>query len=301
MATNVFQIPKAQTLRFFDPSKITEVQTADNRSIYEFEYPNTLPYTDVYKHKQSDPLWSQFRTNYSSFSAYLVDENENKIDITGQLTLLFVDLESRSYYNLDIPISDKLGCYYIEYSGSEVGKPAFQRFSDYFEVLEEVPNTLLIEWRGNLNGYDDQMDWVNHSLKQNLRVSASDRDLEADQNKSVYDNSSYAPLTLKSKPIRKMILNINRLHQLLVEKINIALSHDEFYVNNVQYNTDSSPESEILGDTMQYKGTITLTQINFEDGEDEEVTGIVETAFLKINDTDFLLINDSGDRLKISN
>ena len=296
----IFTLPKSQTLRFVNKNLLTSQQTYDNRFAERLRYPITSPYHFTQKILNSDSLWIQFRTNYSEFKAYIYDSSNTKIDITSNANLIYTDSSGRNYYNLEVSTSALSGCYFIEFIGSDVDKSTFVIQSEIFEVVDYMPDSVLIEWIGNDYAYDDQMHWG--SKKQFIRVIGRDRELQVEQSKSVYNNSDYAPVTLKSKPIRNVKIEFELLPYWMVEKINLALNHDYFYCNGVQYNTEDLIEAEAKGNSQLYTASIIATQINFENGEDDEITGgEILQSYLKTNDTDYLLINDSGDRLKINN
>lgn len=292
----IFTTPKAQALRFIDKNERTNQQTYDNRFADQLKYPHTLPLNFKQRFLNTDPLWCHFRTNYTGITAYLVLETEStstRTDITGDLIEVYEDSSERKYYNLPIDLSGLDGCYFIEFVVSDVDKPLNTIQSELFHVVEEMPNSVLIEWFGN-DAYDDKMHWTD--LKQFVRIDGSDRNLSPDQSKSIYENSDYAPITLKSKPLRKLELIINKVPYWVIEKINIALNHDDFYCNTVQYNGEDVIEPTILGDTQLYSGTVLVTQLDFENGEDTEISGEIEQSFIAFNDSgDRMLFNDSGD------
>lgn len=295
----IFTFPLSQSLRFVNLNNPEALQNHDNRFADRMKYPNALPYHYTQRFLNTDPLWITFRTNYETFNFYLVGSDNVRNDITGNVQLLTTDSSGRNYYLLPLDLSLLDGCYFIEATGQDVDKPTVTFQSDKFEVTDYLEDTILIEWYGN-DSYDDKIHWVD--LRQFLRLNGDIEKLSPEQSKSIYDNSDYAPITLKSKPIRLATMYINKVPDWIMEKVNAALSHDEFYVNNVQYNTDELIEVTRLGNTQLQSISITLSQLNFENGEDEEITGgEILQSYLKINDTDYLLINDAGDMLKINN
>lgn len=268
---NIFTIPKSNSLRFINHNELTDLQNYDNRFVAYLEYAKTLPYYYVQQFENTDSLWIQFRTNYADFTVNIVDSNNNKT--LQSATLVYTDSDARNYYNVIIDTSSLSGCNYIEIIGSTFGRPYVLFRSEVFNVTDKLDNSIWIEYRGNDFGYNDQIVWP--AEYQGLRLIGRDREFIPEQSKTVYDNSDYAPITLKSKPIRKMLLEINNAPYWLIEKINIGLSHDEFYVNGIRYNTDEVISPGKLGDLLTLKATITLTQLDFEDGEDKEITGEV--------------------------
>ena len=297
---SIFTTPRSQALRFIDKSKINDVQNYDNRFVYDLQYAKTLPYYYVQQFEQTDSLWLQYRTDYTNSIVTVSLVDENNIKTTLSKSNIYTDSSSRTYYNVTVPISDKEGCYFIEIeSPGDVVSPAFIIQSEVFTVSETVEDSIFVKWFGN-EPYDDQMHWTN--LNQGIRINGRDRELTPDQNKSVYDDSSYAPLTLKSKPIRKALIEIDTAPYWLIEKINLGLSHTDFYIQDVKYNTDSVVETEQLGDLLIKKATLELTQVDFEDGDDSLISGGITQSFILFNDSgDKMLFNDLGDYAKANN
>ncbi|PNX47946.1 MAG: hypothetical protein BV457_04765, partial [Thermoplasmata archaeon M9B1D] len=165
----IFTIPNSNSLRFIDTAKIAEMQNYDNRFIHDLQYAKTLPYYFTQSFQKGDPLWIQYRTNYTTISAYLVDSDNNRTDLSGSISIIGSDSSGRSYYKVEIDtslLSDD--CYFIEFSGSDFGKPNFNFQSESFRIEEEVNDSVWIEWTGNDRGYDDMMIWDN--LKQGIRL-----------------------------------------------------------------------------------------------------------------------------------
>jgi len=297
---SVLTVPKSQALRFIRKESITDVQSYDNRFVHDLVYAKTLPYFYSQKFIKTDPLWCQYRTDYTNITVNRVDSDNNRTALSP--TLIYTDSSDLRYYNVDISLLSLSGCYFIEIIGDDIDKPLATFQSEYFNVSEELNDSIWIKWRGNLTAYDDMMDWESHSLYQGIRLIGRDRELTPEQNKTIYDNSDYAPVTLKSKPIRNMELEINNAPYWMIEKVNLGLSHDEFFVQEVQYNTSEVLQADKLGDLLTKKATVVLTQVDFEDGEDTEITGDIPQSFILFNDSgDLMLYNDSGDFTKANN
>jgi len=297
---NIFTLPRSNSLRFIDAGKLQSVQNYDNRLIVDLYYAKTLPYYWIQQFQTNDLLWFQYRTNYNDILTELIDEAGNRVDLAGSTTLVFTDQSGIEYYNVIVDTSALIGKYRIEINGSSAGRPNFQFFSECFNVSTIVLDSIFIEWFGNDFAYPDQMYWSD--FKQGVRVIGRDREFTPEQNKSVYDNSDYAPITLKSKPIRNMLLEINNAPFWMIEKVNIGLSHDEFYVQSVQYNTGDAISQEKLGDLLTAKATIQLTQVDFENGEDKPIDGEIPDSLELFNAAgDLVLFNNTGDFVKVTN
>ncbi len=298
--TAIFTFPQSQTLRFINLNKSTDLQNFDNRFANRLKYPHTLPYHYCQTIEQTDNLWFQFRTNYENFTIAIVNaETDVRTDITSLAELQYTDSSDRKYYNVFPDVTALNGYYFFEIYGSDNDKSTVTFQSEIIKIVEEFKNSILLEWIGNYS-YDDKMHWTDY--KQFLRVEGSDRDITADQNKTIYQNTDYAPINLKSKPLRICSIKINLVSDWIGEKINLALSHDEFYCNEIRYNLEDLFEQTILTDSRMQTIVIEATQIDFEDGTDEEITGgEIIGAYLLYNDTEFYIIDDSESLIKINN
>ena len=291
--------PRSQSLRFISKNEYLDSQTYDNRFVKDLIYANTLPYYYVQQFIQSDTLWCQFRTDYNDITVNLVNNVNSRVELSK--TLIYTDSSLRNYYEFDVDLSSLSGCYFVEIIGNDFDKPELIKQSEIFSISESIEHSLSIEWFNNNYGYDDQMHW-DVGRRQMIRLICMDRELSSDQNKTVYTNAGYYPMTLKSKPLRLLNLIIDKAPFWIIEKINIGLSHDEFYVNGIRYNTDAVIEIEKLGDLLLNKASIQLTQFDFEDGEDKEVTGQTAQSYILFNNSgDYMLYNDSGDLTKANN
>jgi hypothetical protein len=95
-----------------------------------------------------------------------------------------------------------------------------------------------------------------------MRVKGMTRDSLTINNKTIYNNSNYEPVTLKAKPITQRTLNIDFAPFYMVEKINIGMNHDKFLVNLEEFNSQEPLTSAPLaGGNLMYKATATLTLI----------------------------------------
>ena len=291
--------PRSQSLRFISKNEYLDSQTYDNRFVKDLIYANTLPYYYVQQFIQSDTLWCQFRTDYNDITVNLVNNVNSRVELSK--ILIYTDSSLRNYYEFDVDLSSLSGCYFVEIIGNDFDKPELIKQSEIFSISESIEHSLSIEWFNNNYGYDDQMHW-DVGRRQMIRLICMDRELSSDQNKTVYTNAGYYPMTLKSKPLRLLNLIIDKAPFWIIEKINIGLSHDEFYVNGIRYNTDAVIEIEKLGDLLLNKASIQLTQFDFEDGEDKEVTGEPVQSYILFNNLgDYMLYNDSGDLTKANN
>jgi hypothetical protein len=155
---------------------------------------------------------------------------------------------------------------------NEQNKPINTFRSESFIIVETVKNSTWIECYGNERTYNDAQHWAD-DLRQGIRVRSRLRDYEFSQSKNVYDSVDYVPETLKSKPNRTILLDIELDNQYILEKINIFLNHDQFWVNGIRYNNDEAVGNTPMGNLLAYKSQIKLIESDYQNGESRELTG----------------------------
>ena len=296
-------IQKTQALRFVNLNRYSLPQNYDDRLILDLIYPRTRIPNDCQQFESTDYLSIHYRTNYTVYTILLIDSNGNETDITSLQEYIYTDSSDRAYYNLPIDISGLSGNYYITIELNQALKVVNTFRSEPFNISANVPNSTWIECYGNERSYNDGQHWSDDN-KQGIRIVSSLRDYEFAQSKNVYEPSDYVPETLKSKPNRVVVLNVDKDSQYMLERIHLFLNHDEFYVNGVRYNNDEPVSVDPLGNLLNYKAQIKLIESDYQNGESRGLTGDVppepppgETFKTLINDTDYTLINNSDNLL----
>lgn len=271
--TNTTTIVNSQQLRFVNRTLYSSTpNTFDNR-LYphvEFQDRDIVPYCQ--KVQQNDSLWFQFRTSFDDFNINLVDSDFNKTSLSAGSPIYSYEIEDGTtvyIYNCDIPVSSLTGIYYVEmYFNTENKRTVF--WSEQFDVQAEHENTLLLKFGGN-SGTSDGFRWASVPLEidryQYLRIEARMIEGIPDDQKSTYDDSDIELTTLDSNPIRIDTLDIKLIPYYLHEKINLALGHDEFYVNDELYNLDESFELTSFKDQLTRTGSIPLRKVVYENNE----------------------------------
>lgn len=296
---DIFTIPRAQTLRFVNQNEIDDVQSYDNRLVFELSYPRMEPYEYSQLIEKTDDLWLQFRTNYNDFQVIISDCDENETDLTSLANLIYTDSSDRNYYYLPIDASVLEGYYQILIIGETPLRADVSFLSEVFYIQETFEDSRKVEWRGNSFSYDDQMHWDGFDNRAFVRSVCLDKKMTPLQSKTTYQNSDYTPINLIAKPNRSVTLEIDSAPFWIVEKINIGLCHDEFYLNEIQYNSEETIEIEEQEDLLKIGGSVELTEIDYENGEDKAISGEINQSFIAFNDSgDRMLFNDLGDYTK---
>jgi hypothetical protein len=300
MAIFDIDLQKSQALRFVNLEREKLPQNYDDRLIKNLVYANTANRDITQVFEQTDYLNIHFRTDYSVYTIIIIDDLGIELDITSNQSLSFTDPLGLKYYNLPISLSSLTKCYFVEIRLNEQNKPINIFKSENFKVSEIVPNSTWIECYGNERTYDDSQHWAN-DIRQGIRVISRLRDYEFSQSKNVYDSVDYVPETLKSKPNRTVMLDVDLDNQYILEKINLFLNHDFFWVNGVRYNNDEAVSNTPMGNLLAYKSQIQLIESDYQNGESRELTGEFPpvpppelSALLAISDTLTLAINNTN-------
>jgi hypothetical protein len=307
------RFPKSNSLPFKRMQDYTLLQSDDTRLSPDFDYPSLENPCYFIKHLKTYPIWFQFRSDTDNIEAYLIDENKTEVDVTDDIVTGATLANGTKQRELNLELAAYEGYYkfrvdFLEFVDGSYYKTEYE--SDWFEIISSLNNTLLqYEWKSSdFKPYDDGMIW---SQTQKIWIESRISDYVPFVEKSVFDTESYKLKTTQAQPIKRKNLEIELIPDYLAEKINIALSHDTFYINSVRFNSEETIEVERQGDTRLYHGSIVLQMvedahgIGYEDyTDDADLLGeqiAIETSYSLINDTDFSIINDGGDLNKITN
>jgi len=295
------RFPGSNFLKFVRIEDYTTKPQNDNTRLYfDLVYPNTEIMHSVALMQRADTGFIQFRTDYSDFNVFIYNSAGSYVNVNSWLSLTTTLEDGRSVYNLDIPFSSLDGYYYLYFVFSQPYLPVATFRSEWFWVQETHENSLLFGWNTSEN---DGMYWG--SKTQYLRFTARLSVYEPGSENFTYTDSSGNLEKLRGLPQKIENLQLDAVPRWLIEKLNIALAHEVFSINELYYQTSEKIEAENIEGTTLYSVQVKLRQLNYEDySTDEELEGTppVITPFnLLINDGgDKLLINDDSDKLLIS-
>ena len=259
--SGTFRFIDANSLRFIHEEDSNLLQTDKNRLYEDYDYPYKYFSKITMLLQQDSDLWFQFRTNYSNIVVELYDCDGN----TTTLDKTFIpvdDADDWDYYQTNIDTSNLNGFYYVRISLEEDEGKAIAHFrSDWFNVSPTQKETLLIEWYGG-NANEIPMQWDDKT--QELRLRSNIADYEAGNNLTTQVGSDNNIVTIISDPLNIRYLNIDNITEYLTEKLNIAISHDKFYVNGQEFKTDEPISIEDRkGDTLTYSFRIKLQETDY--------------------------------------
>ncbi|MCP4337111.1 MAG: hypothetical protein GY679_04680 [Mycoplasma sp.] len=280
MSNPTFRPMASNSDRFIWEEDPNLLQTDNNRLKDDYDYPNRYP-DKIYKLVNiGDNDWWQFRTTY----ALVVTELYNCDGIVSTMTNTLIRAEDNwNYYQVDFDTSNLTDGYYYKRHSMETDPPQdgvvfpIAHFrSDWFYVAKDNPYTMLIEWYGS-GPNEIPMQWeLNGGLTQQLRIRADIRQYTAGNMLSTMVGSDNNIVTLVSDPVNGRMLNIENLTEYMSKKMNIAVSHEQFWVNGQEFKTDEPIDvGEPLGNTMTYSFKVKLQETNYLNyASDPILTGI---------------------------
>lgn len=257
--------------RFIWEEDQNNLQTDKNRLLDNYTYVNK--YFSNIRHVvlQDSNTWYQFRSDYINITTELHDCNGNITPLEN--IIIPTDAVGFTYYQVDIDTSLLEGFYYIRHTMiSDNDKPEAHYRSDWFQVKTELTDSVLIEWYGS-NANNIPMQWG--AKTQELRLVAHMADYAAGMNLTTLESSNNNLVNIVADPLNNRFLSIDNINEYMAEKINIAFSHDYFYVNGQRFGTNEPIEiGERQGDTLTYTFKIPLREWDYLNyATDRELTG----------------------------
>ena len=278
----IFQISTSNQLRFVNrTSYYNTPETFDTRLFNHltFQDRDYVPYSQ--KIQNDDDCWFDFKTSYTDFNLYLVNKSDSSkttlaYSVAGNETTL-TDGTILIYYRCNVDVTALDGCYYIECECVTATLPYQIIWSEEFNVKEEHENTLIIKWGGN-SSINDGMNWASVPYEidryQQMRIEARIIDPDYDSEKDTYNDSNMEQTTQNDDQIGLHTIDIKLIPFYLHQKIKVALGHDEFYANNVLYNTDEDWKLDKFKEQLMRTGNIQLRVVDYENYNNyTELTG----------------------------
>lgn len=247
------------------------LQTDKNMLYEDYEYPNKYFSNIRQVIIQGSDDWVQFRTDYINIVSELYNCDGLVTTLTN--TPITTDAVGFTYYQVDIDTSLLDGYYYIRHSmETDYDKPIVHYRTDWYQIKTELTDSVLLEWSGSLAN-DIPMQWG--AKTQELRLVAHMADYAAGMNLTTLESSNNNLVNIVADPLNNRFLSIDNINEYMAEKINIAFSHDYFYVNGQRFGTNEPIEiGERQGDTLTYTFKIPLREWDYLNyATDRELTG----------------------------
>lgn len=281
-------------IRFFESNSINvrrvqdfteQLQSDNTRLYYDFDYTsvsNSCYFTKILK---TDNLWLQFRSSTETYQAYLIDTDGVQVDINSSISPGITLDNGTKQYELALDLSSYSGKYYITFEFESLDSGVYNRNnfqSEWFDIITDTTDHLKIEWKNN--GFQPYNDGVIWSQTQKIWVESTIVDYVPIIQKTVFTTENNKLITTRAVPFKQKKWQLELIPDYLLEKLNIAMGHDYFYINSIRYNSEETFDNERQGDTRLYSSSIVLqlvedqNSIGYEDySDDPELIGDIFT------------------------
>lgn len=282
----IVQIPKSTALRFVQQAS---PQTFDNTLLESENFLNYVRMRDAYKQKfaKTDEIWIQFATDATAITIELFDSEGTLIDDKSADIVTVIASTSFTVYNLRFTISET-GTYYVK---MQFDTEIF--ISEPFQI-GTFANTILIKYKGSEH---DGVIYTDDTYF-NLRLEARFAEMQAGSERVTYNSFNQKMVNLKSYPLRSFLFEFGAIPRYILEKLNIALTHETITINGVEYQQADSIEASMLRSdylvTEMYHGSVVMRQVDYENYETVAEDEPEDTFFIELNTTgDLLLWNET--------
>jgi hypothetical protein len=130
--------------------------------------------------------------------------------------------------------------------------------SEPVEVISDIDYFLILEWFNFDNAFDCE---YSTGLTHFIRIEGILKDYEPGGEMSLYDNQGELS-KLKETVIRILRLQTGVIPDYLAEKIRVGMAHDKFFVNDIEYVSDSLPDISTVNFTNLKELSVSLVQRN---------------------------------------
>lgn len=270
------QIPKSNTLRMVrTDNQSYNLQNFDNRLLNQMTFEDYNDKFYAQKIAGTDTILLQFATDYTTITAKIYNlSDELVIDKTSSISTIQT-AENFTRHELSFKFATE-GYYYLVLDFDNKTE-TYQ--SEVFQIDGfDKDHLLKLEYNTSENDgilYDNDQSFV-------IRIEGRMVEGIPGQNKESYNNYNNAPSTLNSFPIIKFNLEYGFVPLYMIEKLNLAIAHEVFKVNDVEYFSEEAPDSEIVSDSLyvtnMYKGEVKLQQVSYEN-YDEAAADVEETIY----------------------
>lgn len=209
----------------------------------------SLPGFDSYMQPflNTDTLKIQFdssfdTTNTVALKNYLTGATVN----SGAAT----EIDDRTTYKVwekAITISSLDGLYYIEVTGTDSDTETYTAVSEPLEIRPSLCNTVLMVYSGDETSFG--IDYENSAIEFNMRVPAFFRRTANSYEANQFEDSGGNIDLISAKATRVRVLKAaTQIPQWVIEKVNLALSHDNCSIDGVDVSSGNTWPFELLSD-----------------------------------------------------
>lgn len=181
-------------------------------------------------------------TNVVTLKNYYTDATIN----TGAA----VEIDDRTTYKVwekAISITGLDGLYYIEVTGTDVDTETFTARSEPLSIKPTQCDTVKLEYYNDDTAFG--IDYENSTVKFDLRVPALFNRTSDTTDRELFKDSGGNSSLISAQGTRTRVLKaIELLPQWFIEKVNLALLHDNVEIDSVGVSSDQSWPYELISD-----------------------------------------------------
>lgn len=275
----IVEIPNSTSLRWVhvnsDGSALTGTQpNYTNRLQQHFVVPNAEIFEKFIKFDNNggvsgDVIKTQFTTDATTIEIKVYDKTDDSevSDESGNESLKYTYTSGLKIYNIDIDVTGYDGQYYIRMMFTDGVDTEYWQ-CEYFSVdnITDDTDIIKIEWAtssrlGVYNPAEVYGTYYFHLPARFFKINFG-------EDKKTYVDSDYVITLQDGVPVLNIFLEFGEIPNYIAEKVMLALQHETFKINGVDYQTEDTPEFEIIENgaftTNLFKGSVSLRKKEYE-------------------------------------
>ena len=266
-------VSKANSIRFYEVDDL--LPSFDNTKLMDEPFENHLIYGYRQLFYSTDVVTVQVKTDPSEVPTMKIKDNGSWVTVTKSQKVIYAEYE---IWEFVITMSDYTDSKLYAYCYGTISAPTRitdEYYSQAIEIVDENDYLLQIEYYNSDAAFE--IDY-NTDISFLLRIEGILKDYEPQGEIKTYDNQGEL-VKLKEIVVRGLKLQTGLIPRYMAETLTIAMAHDKFYVNEVEYITENKPEISPLNGSNLLELSNVLTQrkvigINSHDiGFDSDVIG----------------------------
>ncbi len=242
----ILSFSQAQPLRMVITSWVS--RNANDRE-YQFFREFSQPGFDSFFHPwvNTDIMTVVFDSSFDATNVVKLKNYYTDAEISSAAAVEIDDRTTYKVWEKAISISGLDGLYYVECSGTDADTETYTARSEPLEIRPSMCNTVKMEYYGNSTSFG--IDYDNSSVQFDLRVPAFFRRTADPTESEIFKDSGGNTSLISSQGTRTRILKASQLiPQWMIEKVNIALLHDNVEIDDVAVSADQSWPYELISD-----------------------------------------------------
>lgn len=301
------RLPKVNDLRFVRiDTRSGKKQNKDEYLLSELIYPVfSYEFDKKQKYNIGDSILNQIITKYTINKVELYTSNDVLVsDLTSDLVqartpVTTDDYGTVNYWNHEIDTTPLFGDYYIllTINSTQLYKSEIFRSQGLTDA-----NGVLIQYYNDTESKSGDGVHYNGSMIFKFWIDGRIYTPEFNEERTIYNSFNFIPEVLKGVAQRYDILEYGTIPWFISEKLNLAIQHDNFKINGIDYIgkgniRDTNIKSDPLG-TLFHKGQLIAQPKNYEQYVSIIATEPeVQNNIIWGDSEDILIWGDSTDRI----